>query len=72
VTPAPYLSGKLNLARRVIARLGAMLHITYVEPFVGLGGIFLLRPFKAHAEVINAISGDVTTLFEPCSVPLCR
>jgi DNA adenine methylase len=49
-----------------------MLHITYVEPFVGMGCIFLLRPFKAHAEVINAISGDVTTLFEPCGVTLCR
>jgi DNA adenine methylase len=62
-TPAPYLGGKRNLARRVIARLGAVPHTTYVEPFVGMGGIFLRRPFKARAEVINDISGDVTTLF---------
>ncbi|WP_367615463.1 DNA adenine methylase [Teichococcus aerophilus] len=62
-TPAPYLGGKRNLARRVVARLGAIPHITYVEPFVGMGGIFLRRSFKARAEVINDISGDVTTLF---------
>jgi hypothetical protein len=33
-TPAPYLGGKRNLARRVVARLGAIPHTTYVEPFV--------------------------------------
>ncbi len=62
-TPAPYLGGKRNLARRVIARLQAIPHTTYVEPFVGMGGIFLRRPFRARAEVINDISGDVATLF---------
>ncbi|EHM03475.1 DNA adenine methylase [Acetobacteraceae bacterium AT-5844] len=62
-TPAPYLGGKRNLARRVIARLQAIPHTTYVEPFVGMGGIFLRRPFKARAEVINDISGDVANLF---------
>jgi DNA adenine methylase len=62
-TPAPYLGRKRNLARRAIARLDAIPHTTYIEPFVGMGGIFLRRPFKARSEVINDISGDVTTLF---------
>lgn len=60
---APYLGGKRNLARVVIERLGMIPHATYAEPFVGMGGVFLRRPFRAPAEVINDISQDVTTLF---------
>jgi DNA adenine methylase len=61
--PAPYLGGKRNLARRIVARLAEIPHTTYVEPFIGMGGIFLRRPFRARAEVINAISTDVANLF---------
>ena len=60
---AAYLGGKRNLAKVVIHRLAAIPHETYVEPFVGMGGIFLRRPFRARTEVINDISQDVTTLF---------
>ena len=60
---APYIGGKKLLARRIIERLQATPHDLYVEPFVGMGGVFLRRPFRAHAEVINDISGDVATLF---------
>lgn len=60
---APYLGGKRKLAARIIARLAAIPHETYVEPFVGMGGVFLRRPFRARAEVINDINGDVVTLF---------
>jgi DNA adenine methylase len=60
---APYLGGKRNLAKRIIERLAQIPHETYVEPFVGMGGVFLRRPFRAKAEVINDISRDVTTLF---------
>ncbi|MGH3267134.1 MAG: DNA adenine methylase, partial [Trebonia sp.] len=63
VPVAPYLGGKRNLARRVIERLRAIQHVTYVEPFVGMGGIFLRRLWRAQAEVINDISQDVTNLF---------
>lgn len=63
VPPAPYLGGKRNLARRIVARLAEIPHTTYVEPFIGMGGIFLRRPFRARAEVINDISTDVATLF---------
>jgi len=38
-------------------------HRTYVEPFVGMGGVFLRRRRRPVAEVINDISGDVATLY---------
>ena len=60
---AAYLGGKKMLAARLIERIAAVPHETYVEPFVGMGGVFLRRPFRARAEVINDISGDVATLF---------
>jgi len=60
---AAYLGGKRNLARAVITRLEAIPHLTYAEPFVGLGGVFLRRPFRARSEIINDVSRDVTTLF---------
>lgn len=59
---APYIGGKRNLAARIIERLAVVPHATYVEPFVGMGGVFLRRPFRAHAEVVNDISQDVTNL----------
>lgn len=60
---APYLGGKRNLAKRLCAIIDATPHRTYVEPFVGMGGIFLRRGRTAPAEVINDISRDVTNLF---------
>jgi DNA adenine methylase len=61
--PAPWTGGKRRLAARIIARLSALPHRTYVEPFVGMGGLFFRRPTRAPAEVINDISADVATLF---------
>lgn len=61
--PAPYLGGKKNLAKRLCALIDATPHRTYVEPFVGMGGVFLRRPRPAPAEVINDLSGDVANLF---------
>jgi DNA adenine methylase len=67
VTPvepvAPYLGGKRRLAARIIQRISTVSHSCYVEPFVGMGGVFLRRPFRAQAEVVNDISRDVATLF---------
>ena len=60
---APYLGGKRNLASRLCAILRGIPHQTYVEPFVGLGGIFLRRDRRPRAEVINDLSGDVANLF---------
>lgn len=60
---APYLGGKRRLAATIIDRLAAVPHEAYVEPFIGMGGVFLRRPFRARAEVINDISADVATTF---------
>lgn len=64
VTPAaPYLGGKRNLARRLCSLIDSISHRTYVEPFVGMGGVFLRRAKRPPVEVINDISGDVATLY---------
>ena len=60
---APYLGGKRNLAKRVCGLLATIPHRTYVEPFIGMGGIFLRRSARPPVEVINDISADVTNLF---------
>lgn len=60
---APYMGGKSRLAPRIIQRLSAIQHDCYVEPFIGMGGVFLRRPYRSRVEVINDISRDVSTLF---------
>lgn len=61
--PAPYLGGKRNLAKRLTALIANVPHNTYVEPFVGMGGVFFRRTARPRAEVINDLSGDVANLF---------
>lgn len=60
---APYLGGKRNLAKRIIARIETMPHACYAEPFVGMGGIFFRRRDAPALEVINDLSRDVSTFF---------
>lgn len=60
---APYLGGKRNLAQRLCAIIAAIPHRTYVEPFVGMGGVFLRRAERPPVEVMNDISADVANLF---------
>ena len=60
---APWLGGKRNLARRICAILDATPCVTYAEPFVGMGGIFLRRSVRPRAEVINDRGRDVANLF---------
>lgn len=60
---APYLGGKLRLAAQIIKRLRTIPHTAYVEPFVGMGGVFLRRPFSVECEVVNDLNRDVATLF---------
>lgn len=61
--PAAYLGGKKNLAKRLCALIATIPHRSYVEPFVGMGGVFLRRATPAPVEVINDLSGDVANLF---------
>lgn len=60
---APWLGGKRNLAKRITAMIDADDHLTYAEPFVGMGGIFLRRTRRPRAEVINDYGRDVANLF---------
>jgi len=60
---APYIGGKRNLARRLAELIDAEPHDLYVEPFVGMAGVFLARRRVPPIEVINDISADVATLF---------
>lgn len=40
---APWLGGKKLLHGRIIERIEALDHKTYIEPFVGMGGVFRFR-----------------------------
>ena len=61
--PAAYMGGKRNLAARLCALIEATPHKAYIEPFVGMGGVFLRRSRRPTVEVINDLSGDVANLF---------
>lgn len=67
VTPAapiaPWLGGKKALHKRIIERIDCIPHDTYVEPFVGMGGVFLRRSWVPKCEVANDINGEITNLF---------
>jgi DNA adenine methylase len=63
VPVAPYLGGKRALSRRLVKLIDAVPHSAYVEPFVGMGGVFLRRRRAPAMEVINDISGDVANMF---------
>jgi DNA adenine methylase len=60
---APWQGGKRGLAARIIARIEAIPHHTYAEPFVGMGGVFLRRRYRAPCEVINDRSGEIVNLY---------
>lgn len=60
---APYIGGKRLLSKLIIQRINQIPHDAYVEPFVGMGGVFLRRDRQPRLEVINDINGDVTNLF---------
>ncbi len=60
---APWLGGKKRLHPMLIERIEAIDHDTYVEPFVGMGGVFLRRRFKPTQEVANDKNGEITNLF---------
>lgn len=60
---APWLGGKKALHTKIIERIEAVNHKTYVEPFVGMGGVFLRRSWRPSLEVANDRNGEITNLF---------
>jgi DNA adenine methylase len=61
--PAAWIGGKRKLAKRLVALIDTIPHTGYIEPFIGMGGIFLRRTSAPRFEVINDLSTDVVTLF---------
>ena len=60
---AAYIGGKRQLSRELVVRISKVPHRTYAEPFIGMGGVFLRRTEAAPVEVVNDISGDVSTFY---------
>lgn len=60
---APWLGGKRHLHPLIIDRIEAIPHRAYVEPFVGMGGVFLRRRFRPRLEVANDRNGEIVNLF---------
>ena len=63
VPVAAYIGGKRILAGRLREMISSIDHRLYVEPFVGMGGVFFRRDRRPQAEVINDVSRDVVNLF---------
>ncbi|WP_455270295.1 DNA adenine methylase [Rhizobium herbae] len=61
--PAAWIGGKRQLAARLVGMINAIPHVTYAEPFVGMGGVFFRRTKAARSEVINDRNGEVVNLF---------
>ena len=61
--PAPWLGGKRALAGRLSELIATIPHQRYVEPFVGMGGVFFRRKHRPKLEVINDLNRDVVNLF---------
>ena len=61
--PAAWIGGKRQLASRLVGMISAIPHITYAEPFVGMGGVFFRRTAAPRSEVINDRNGEVVNLF---------
>lgn len=60
---APWLGGKKQLHQQIIERIDLIPHRSYVEPFVGMGGVFLRRRFRPRVEVANDRNGEIVNLF---------
>ena len=60
---APWQGGKRALAKTLVEMIAATPHDRYVEPFVGMGGVFFRRRARPKMEVVNDINRDVVNLF---------
>lgn len=60
---APWLGGKRHLAQTLADLIAVIPHQTYIEPFMGMGGVFLRRRAIPPCEIINDINRELVTLF---------
>ncbi|KZK99133.1 MULTISPECIES: DNA adenine methylase [unclassified Pseudovibrio] len=60
---APYLGGKSQLAKSIVGKIQQIEHVTFVDVFFGMGGVFFRRVSQPKAEVINDINAELVTLF---------
>ncbi len=60
---APWFGGKKYLAKRIAARIAAIEHRCYAEPFVGMGGVFLRRATRPKSEIVNDRNVEIVNLF---------
>ncbi|WP_200798469.1 DNA adenine methylase [Pseudovibrio sp. Tun.PSC04-5.I4] len=60
---APYLGGKSQLAGRIVGQINQVSHLSYVDVFCGMGGVFFKRSSVAKCEVINDINSELVTFF---------
>lgn len=60
---AAWRGGKRLLAKRIVARIEAIPHRCYAEPFAGMGTVFLRRARRPASEVLNDINSEIVNLF---------
>lgn len=60
---APWMGGKMRLAKQIVPMIDQAAHTCYAEPFVGMGGIFFRRSKRPKCEIINDLNSDVINLF---------
>ncbi len=60
---AAWFGGKKYLAKRIAARIEAVPHTCYAEPFCGMAGVFLRRSRRPKSEILNDINADVVNLY---------
>ena len=60
---APWVGGKSGLAKHILSSVDGRPHRVYVEPFVGMGGLFFRRRLRPKLEVVNDLNGEVINLF---------
>lgn len=58
----PWFGGKRRLAQRLVPMIDGTPHQSYVEPFLGGGGVFFRRQGRARSEVVNDRNRDLVTL----------
>ncbi|MEM7047052.1 MAG: DNA adenine methylase [Pseudomonadota bacterium] len=60
---APYFGDKFYLAKKIVPIIESIEHSCYVEPFCGMGNVFLRLPARRRSECLNDLNGEIVNLF---------